>query len=116
MSELASATDGTYATTCWECSTCCGALATVRNGCVTGFGPNRNHPYSKDAFCIKGIRGAPGTYSENQVLLRAAQNRRSRSPIPRGYCSARPIDSICWKSPGFQLLSKAACSGPYMRR
>ena len=24
--------DGTYPTTCWECSTCCGALATVRDG------------------------------------------------------------------------------------
>ena len=29
--------DGTYPTTCWECSTCCGALATVRDGRVVRF-------------------------------------------------------------------------------
>ena len=61
--------DGTYPTTCWECSTCCGALATVREGRVTDFAPNRDHPYSKGAFCIKGIRGAPGiTYHPNRLL------------------------------------------------
>ena len=61
--------DGTYPTTCWECSTCCGALATVRDGRVVDFAPNRGHPYSKGAFCIKGIRGAPGiTYSPTRLL------------------------------------------------
>jgi len=61
--------DGTYPTTCWECSTCCGALATVHNGRVVEFAPNRDHPYSKGAFCIKGIRGAPGiTYGESRLL------------------------------------------------
>ena len=61
--------DGTYPTTCWECSTCCGALATVRDGRVVDFAPNRDHPYSKGAFCIKGIRGAPGiTYGPNRLL------------------------------------------------
>jgi thiosulfate reductase / polysulfide reductase chain A len=61
--------DGTYATTCWECSTCCGALATVSAGRVVEFAPNPAHPYSKGAFCIKGIRGAPGiTYSQNRLL------------------------------------------------
>ena len=61
--------DGTYATTCWECSTCCGALATLRAGRVVEFGPNPAHPYSKGAFCIKGIRGAPGiTYGKNRLL------------------------------------------------
>jgi thiosulfate reductase/polysulfide reductase chain A len=60
---------GTYPTTCWECSTCCGALATVRAGRVVDFAPNRDHPYSKGAFCIKGIRGAPGiTYHPNRLL------------------------------------------------
>lgn len=69
MSGLARATDGTYPTTCWECSTCCGALATVRDGRVAEVGPNRSHPYSKGAFCIKGIRGAPGiTYADNRLL------------------------------------------------
>ena len=61
--------DGTYPTTCWECSTCCGALATVRGGRVIDFAPNRGHPYSKGAFCLKGIRGAPGlTYNPNRLL------------------------------------------------
>jgi anaerobic selenocysteine-containing dehydrogenase len=61
--------DGTYATTCWECSTCCGALATVNAGRVVEFAPNPAHPYSKGAFCIKGIRGAPGiTYGQNRLL------------------------------------------------
>src|SRR5712691_2617885 len=61
--------DGTYPTTCWECSTCCGALATVHAGRVVDFAPNRDHPYSKGAFCIKGIRGAPGiTYHPNRLL------------------------------------------------
>src|SRR5712691_4455874 len=74
MSETATArgrvpADGTYPTTCWECSTCCGALATVHAGRVADFAPNRDHPYSKGAFCIKGIRGAPGiTYHPNRLL------------------------------------------------
>lgn len=69
MTGTSSATDGTYPTTCWECSTCCGALATVRGGRVVDFAPNADHPYSKGAFCIKGIRGAPGiTYGPNRLL------------------------------------------------
>ena len=69
MSAIAKPADGTYATTCWECSTCCGALATVRDGRVVEFAPNRDHPYSKGQFCIKGMRGAPGiTYGEKRLL------------------------------------------------
>jgi anaerobic selenocysteine-containing dehydrogenase len=61
--------DGVYPTTCWECSTCCGALAKVEGGRVADYGPNPDHPYSKGAFCIKGIRGAPGiTYGPNRLL------------------------------------------------
>ena len=73
-------------TTCWECSTCCGALATVREGRVVDFAPNRDHPYSKGAFCIKGIRGAPGiTYGPNRLLHPHAPRRRAR----RGQVGAR---------------------------
>ena len=74
MTEIATAgrqapADGTFPTTCWECSTCCGALATVRDGRVVDFAPNRDNPHSKGAFCIKGIRGAPGiTYGANRLL------------------------------------------------
>ncbi len=61
--------DGTFPTTCWECSTCCGALATVRDGRVVELAPNPDHPYSKGAFCIKGMRGAPGiTYHPARLL------------------------------------------------
>jgi thiosulfate reductase / polysulfide reductase chain A len=61
--------DGVHPTTCWECSTCCGALATVESDRVVDYGPNSDHPYSKGAFCIKGIRGAPGiTYGPNRLL------------------------------------------------
>jgi len=69
MTGTSPAGDGVYPTTCWECSTCCGALATVRDGRVVDFAPNAAHPYSKGAFCIKGIRGAPGiTYGPNRLL------------------------------------------------
>src|SRR5690348_12496643 len=61
--------DVTYPTTCWECSARCGALATVRDGRVVEYGPNAASPHSKGAFCLKGIRGAPGlTYNPNRLL------------------------------------------------
>lgn len=61
--------DGTWTTTCWECSAYCGALATVKDGRVVEVAPNAGSPYSKGAFCIKGIRGAPGiTYGTNRLL------------------------------------------------
>jgi anaerobic selenocysteine-containing dehydrogenase len=67
--ERQSNTDGTYKTTCWECSAYCGALATVKDGRVVDFQPNPDSPHSKGAFCIKGIRGAPGiTYGPNRLL------------------------------------------------
>ena len=41
----------------------------MRDGRVVDFAPNRDNPYSKGAFCIKGIRGAPGiTYGPNRLL------------------------------------------------
>ena len=62
-------TETTTTTTCWECSANCGALATVRQGRVVEYGPNPEAPHSKGAFCIKGIRGAPGlTYNPNRLL------------------------------------------------
>ena len=55
--------------TCWECSACCGTLVTVADGRVTDIAPNPAHPYSKGAFCIKGVRGALGvTYGAGRVL------------------------------------------------
>lgn len=61
--------DGVHPSTCWECSTCCGALVTVEGGKVTKVAPNAEHLYSKGAFCVKGIRGAPGiTYGPNRLL------------------------------------------------
>jgi anaerobic selenocysteine-containing dehydrogenase len=66
--------------TCWECSTCCGALLTVDEGRVTHVAPNPSHPASRGAFCIKGIRGMPGlAYGEERLLhpMRRAGERGS---------------------------------------
>jgi thiosulfate reductase / polysulfide reductase chain A len=64
-----STTDGVFPSTCWECSVCCGSLVTVEGGRVTKVAPNPQHPHSKGAFCVKGIRGAPGiTYAPSRVL------------------------------------------------
>ena len=61
--------DGVFTTTCWECSAYCGAIAKVEGGRVVEFGPNVDSPHSAGAFCIKGIRGAPGlTYNPNRLL------------------------------------------------
>ena len=59
----------TVPTTCWECSTCCGALARVESGRVKRIDPNPDHPASRGAFCVKGIRGlAEVTYGEKRLL------------------------------------------------
>ena len=60
--------DGIYASTCWECSTRCGSLVTIEDGRVAKVGPNPEHPGSKGAFCVKGIRALPElTYSGNRI-------------------------------------------------
>ena len=61
--------DGVYPTTCWECSTNCGALATVKDGQAAKYGPNPDAPHSNGAFCIKDIRGAPGLINSESRLL-----------------------------------------------
>lgn len=59
----------TVASTCWECSTHCGAHMTTENGKVTKIVPNANHPASLGAFCVKGFRGLPElTYHPDRVL------------------------------------------------
>ncbi len=59
----------TVPTTCWECSTACGALARVKNGRVERIDPNPEHPASRGAFCVKGIRGlAEVTYGAARLL------------------------------------------------
>ena len=40
-------TDATYPTTCWECSTCCGALATVRDGRSSPTAPRMRNDWQK---------------------------------------------------------------------
>ena len=60
--------DGIYASTCWECSTRCGSLVTLESGHVVNVGPNPDHPGSKGAFCVKGIRALPElTYSKTRI-------------------------------------------------
>ena len=59
----------TLTSVCWECSTRCGSLVTVTDGAVTNIAPNPDHPWSKGAFCIKGIRGLKDwTYQDSRVL------------------------------------------------
>lgn len=63
-----SAATATVPTTCWECSTACGALAEVTQGRVTRIGPNPDHPGSHGMFCVKGIRGLPElTYGATRI-------------------------------------------------
>ncbi len=60
----------TLPSTCWECSTLCGALLTVGDdGRVVHVAPNPAHPASRGAFCVKGIRGLPElTYGAGRIL------------------------------------------------
>lgn len=82
------ALDGTFPSTCWECSTICGSLVTVREGRVTKVGPNPEHPYSRGAFCVKGILGAPG-FTDHE--------RRLRHPLRRvGERGSGRWEPIAW--------------------
>ena len=57
-----------HASQCWECNTYCGSLITVRDGKVAKIGPNPDHPGSRGAFCVKGIR-AVREWTENDSRL-----------------------------------------------
>jgi anaerobic selenocysteine-containing dehydrogenase len=70
MENTASPSSVTVPSTCWECGTCCGALLTVQAGRVVEVAPNRDNPWSRGAFCIKGIRGATGIAYHPDRLLR----------------------------------------------
>ena len=80
--------NGIYPSTCWECSTRCGSLVTIKDGDVTKIGPNRDHPGSKGAFCVKGIRGLSElTYGANRI----------RQPLIRaGKRGAGTWDQVSW--------------------
>ncbi len=74
-------------TTCWECSTRCGALVTVNDGGVERVGPNPDHPGSKGAFCVKGIRGVRELTDHPDRLVRPLRRRG-----PRGSGQWEPVD------------------------
>ena len=57
------------ATTCWECSTCCGAIVTLEEGRATRVEPNPAHPGSAGMFCVKGFRGMIGITDGAERLL-----------------------------------------------
>jgi thiosulfate reductase / polysulfide reductase chain A len=60
--------------TCWECSALCGSFLTIANGKVVRIAPNADHPGSRGAFCVKGIRALQEwTY----------QDARLRTPLRR---------------------------------
>lgn len=54
--------------TCWECGTLCGALVSVDGDRVVKVAPNPEHPMSKGAFCVKGIRALPEWTTNDQRL------------------------------------------------
>lgn len=59
----------TYPSQCWECNTYCGSLVSLRDGKVAKIGPNPEHPNSKGAFCVKGIRAVrEWTDNDNRLL------------------------------------------------
>lgn len=64
---------------CWECNTYCGSRVTLRDGKVAKIGPNPDHPSSKGAFCVKGIR-AVREWTENDARLTHPMRRTG----PRG--------------------------------
>ena len=66
------------ASTCWECSTCCGALLHVEDGRVGEVAPYPEHPASRGAFCIKGIRGMPGVAYGAERLLHPMRRTGAR--------------------------------------
>src|SRR3569623_2019660 len=54
--------------TCWECGAICGSLLTVEDGKVVKIAPNRSHPASRGAFCVKGMRAAyEWTYQSSRL-------------------------------------------------
>ncbi len=61
---------------------------TLENGRVTNVGPNPDHPGSRGAFCVKGIRALPElTYSDNRI----------KSPMRRvGERGSGNWDEISW--------------------
>ncbi|MDD9925188.1 MAG: molybdopterin-dependent oxidoreductase [Rhodospirillaceae bacterium] len=62
-------TETVHPSQCWECNTYCGSLITMRDGKVAKIGPNPDHPGSKGAFCVKGIRAVrEWTDNENRLL------------------------------------------------
>ena len=62
-------TDTVHPSQCWECNTYCGSLVTMRDGEVAKIAPNPDHPGSKGAFCVKGIRAVrEWTENENRLL------------------------------------------------
>jgi anaerobic selenocysteine-containing dehydrogenase len=71
--------------TCWECSALCGSLLTIEDGKVTKIAPNPEHPGSRGAFCVKGIRGLhEWTYQEQRLRtpLRRVGERGSGRFVP----------------------------------
>lgn len=68
----------TVPTTCWECSTCCGALVKVSAGGAIEVAPNPAHPATRGAFCVKGFRGMEGVTLGPNRLLHPLRRRGKR--------------------------------------
>ena len=108
--------------TCWECSTTCGSLLSVKGSRVVDVKPNRAHPGSKGAFCAKGIRAAPEwTYREQRLLspLKRRGARGSRIPLVCKYFANGNIASpLHGEVPGClclleQGIKHVGCTGEF---
>lgn len=75
---LAPMTEKTVPSTCWECSAWCGSLITIDRERVVKIGPNPAHPYSKGAFCVKGMRGAIDSVYHPRRVLHPLRRRGER--------------------------------------
>lgn len=90
----------TIPSTCWECGTLCGSLLTVEAGRVAHIAPNPEHPASKGAFCVKGIRGAKEwTYDD----------RRLTTPLRRkGGRGGGEFEPISWDQATAEIAERFA--------
>lgn len=86
--------------TCWECGTLCGALVTLDGDRITKVAPNPQHPHSKGAFCVKGIRALP-EWTMN--------DHRLRHPLRRvGERGAGQFERVSWDDALDEMAARLA--------
>ncbi len=69
-------------TTCPYCGTGCGVILKVEGDCVTGTLPDREHPVSRGALCVKGWSAHEFVASPDRLTQPLLRNGNSFRPIP----------------------------------